>query len=243
MTTHGAFSVANRSFSPRFGRLRLLPRTAPRQTFATEAAQSPSPEKPPFDVRDNTFYEFWGAKRVYFYQVDLRGRLYLDLPSLVRRNDATCLKAESFLDFFFQRIRKCPSPSELTDLKPVSWREPIKLFANEYPYISPCGRELNFVKADDTPIVYRDLIQSTTSPAPSSGPTDYLVYGGTLREAFDPSRLVINETTERIYYSRPSDSVPLLLHVHLAERLSKNFSPDGQHWEYNGKQYPLTVVE
>jgi hypothetical protein len=190
-------------------------------------------------TRDSKFYENWAKKRVFFYQVDLRGRLFLDTPNLLRRNEATCLKSKEFLDFFFQRVKACPAITDpgIVKRRSPTWREAIELFSVEFPYMSPCGTELNLIKADDTPIVFKDLV-------PSSDPNDdfeYLLYGGSLTEKFDPSRVLVGKKTERVYYKRANGQI-CLIHAELAQRLSKNFAQDGSNsWEWKSKRYALPV--
>jgi len=183
-------------------------------------------------VRDNAFYEYWSKKRVYFYQIDLRGRLFLDTPNLLRRNDATCLKAKEFLDFFFSHLRNSPSREQAAVIKNSSWREALQQFAQEYPYISPCGRELNLVKAEDLPIVFREIISDSNGE-------DALLYGGSLCEKFHPEHLFFGKKTERIYYTRENGEISLV-HADLAQRLSKGFFVAGEPlWEYKGNRYPF----
>mmetsp|Transcript_24648 Transcript_24648/g.62398 ORF Transcript_24648/g.62398 Transcript_24648/m.62398 type:complete len:267 (-) Transcript_24648:1009-1809(-) len=76
--------------------------------------------------------------REYFYFVDANGRLFLEETK--RRNRITCLKDAKFLNFFFRRL-------EINSLDSHS----------SYPYISKCGREVNYVKAEETGIVYDRL--------------------------------------------------------------------------------------
>ncbi len=74
------------------------------------------------------------APRTYFYFVDTHGRLYLH--DTKPRTVATCLKDSKFLDFFWKRLQ-----INTSQLVPSS----------AFPYVSPCGSELNFVQCADTP--------------------------------------------------------------------------------------------
>ncbi len=71
-------------------------------------------------------------ERQYFYFLDRDGVLY---------HDNTALTDSRFLNFFFKYLR--PNTTGL--------------FEEEYPFISPCGREMNFLKPEDTPIVFQRL--------------------------------------------------------------------------------------
>ncbi len=72
--------------------------------------------------------------RTYYYYVDTHGRLYLH--DTKPRNIATCLKDNKFLDFFWKRLQV-----NTGQLVPP----------NSFPYVSPCGAEMNFVQCADTP--------------------------------------------------------------------------------------------
>lgn len=52
------------------------------------------------------------------------------------------ISEKDFLVFFFKRLRLNESDR----------------YADEFPYLSPCGRERNFIRCDDKPIVYTHLI-------------------------------------------------------------------------------------
>lgn len=53
---------------------------------------------------------------------------------------------KKFLAFFFKRLKK-----NNTDRY------------KQFPYLSPCGRERNFVRCDDLPIVFTHIIKKTNS--------------------------------------------------------------------------------
>ena len=72
--------------------------------------------------------------RTYFYLVDTHGRLYLH--DTKPRTIATCLKDGKFLDFFWKRLQ--PNAGQVVP-------------QNHFPFVSPCGVELNFVQCADTP--------------------------------------------------------------------------------------------
>ncbi|KAI1700409.1 hypothetical protein DdX_16745 [Ditylenchus destructor] len=83
--------------------------------------------------------QWMGDVREYFYYVDHEGQLFMDDARM--KNFTSCFKDRFFLDFFFRRLRL-----NNTD----RYRE-------SFPYISPCGKELNFVRCDDRPIVFTEL--------------------------------------------------------------------------------------
>ncbi|KAG0243447.1 hypothetical protein BGX31_010730 [Mortierella sp. GBA43] len=76
--------------------------------------------------------------RPYFYYIDIHGHIFLQ--DTTPKNFTSCYKDPRFLDFFVSRIK----PND-TGLFP------------EFAWISPCGKELNFVEAADTPITFHGL--------------------------------------------------------------------------------------
>lgn len=70
-------------------------------------------------------------ERSYFYTIDTRGRVW---------HDGTEIADARFLSIFY-RLMTTNTSNDHTD----------------YPYLSPCGRERNFVRADDTPIVFHTM--------------------------------------------------------------------------------------
>ena len=144
--------------------------------------------------------------REYFYYVDHQGQLFLDDARL--KNFITCFKGEfvycllmrsrdlspekKFLAFFFKRL-KCN----------VSGR-----YEEAFPYVSPCGREMNYVHCDDLPVVFTHLLTDgghvIQEPGQHTGSgSERLSYGGAgelLSLPFDPSGLCMLPDTGRVYY-------------------------------------------
>jgi hypothetical protein len=89
--------------------------------------------------------------REYFYFIDLRGRLW---------HGSSELSDPVFLQMFFRQLRPNTTGRH-----------------REYPYVSPCGNELNYVRAADTPIVFQHLRDGR------------LWYGGNLSVPFLPESL------------------------------------------------------
>jgi len=118
--------------------------------------------------------------REYFYDVDLGGRLF---------HDGGELTEPRFLDFFFKRLR----PND-------TGRYP------RYPYLSPCAGELNFVRAEDRPVVFRRLSEED------------LIYAASLRQSFDPAQIRVSDTG-RLYHPAVVGKFGLM-HSHLALQLA-----------------------
>ena len=79
--------------------------------------------------------------REYFYYIDHQGMLFLDDAKM--KNFTCCYKEELFLKNFFKRLKKNNTGR----------------FMQEFPYLSLCGKERNFVRCEDLPIVFTQLIE------------------------------------------------------------------------------------
>lgn len=199
-----------------------------------------------FSTASSAFFAEHAKARRYFYTVDLLGRLFS--AETRARNLATCVKDNKALDFFFKQLR--PNATGLLE--------------REYPWISPCGAELNFVAADDTPIVFTGLVDSQ------------LTYGGTLRQPFVPAHLRLSASSGRLYHvltghrrmtAAPGEEPALmLLRSQIVGELEHRMSPasareefaslpgpvatadaasernSGLVFEWNGKRHPILTV-
>jgi hypothetical protein len=96
------------------------------------------------------------------------------------KNIATSIKDEKFINLFFSRIR-------WASLEEVKFLEDIGL-SYDYPFVSPCGKEINFIRPAATPIVFHSMINQD------------LIYGGNLTHAFDHTRLAVSKKTGRLYH-------------------------------------------
>ncbi len=82
-----------------------------------------------------------------------------------------------------------------------------------YDWISPCMGELNFIRAEDAPIVYKELVlpSSSHSSSSSSSPSSdqearsgaHLLWAGTRTSPFDPTSLFVHPATGRLYTRAP----------------------------------------
>jgi hypothetical protein len=121
-----------------------------------------------------------------------QGRLFLE--DTRPKNIATSLKSAKFLRFFFSQVRpngvaQCQSKEEETFL--------------EYPFRSPCGKEMNFIKCADRPFVFEDLRRD------ASDKWRLVFGGGELTMPFLPDRLRISLSTGRLYHDVQSKHVAL----------------------------------
>ena len=66
--------------------------------------------------------------REYFYYIDHQGQLFLDDAKV--KNFISCFQEKDFLAFFFKKVRLNTTGR----------------YEKEFPYVSPCGREKNFIR-------------------------------------------------------------------------------------------------
>ncbi|XP_062570511.1 UPF0598 protein CG30010-like [Saccostrea cucullata] len=163
--------------------------------------------------------------REYFYFIDHQGQLFLDDARI--KNFTSCFKEKDFLVFFFKRLRL-----NETDR-----------YTEEFPYLSPCGRERNYIRCDDKAIVYTHLIESDSGEA-------LLSYGGAgnaMTTEFLPTRICMLPNTGRVYHPAMATVGGIgLIKSSLAIELSKYFEfENGEdhpptHFNWKGKRLPLT---
>lgn len=117
------------------------------------------------------------------------------------KNFTSCLKDKPFLTFFFQRIR----------------RNTTGRYEEEFPFLSLCGRERNFIRCDDLPIVFTHLLNDGQD----------LTYGYTgdkLVYPFTPENLYMSPETGRVYHPVDDKYEGIaLVRSKLAIELSKGF--------------------
>ncbi|KAF0041693.1 hypothetical protein F2P81_005225 [Scophthalmus maximus] len=168
--------------------------------------------------------------REYFYYIDHQGQLFLDDTKV--KNFVTCFKDKPFLVFFFSRLRSNGSGR----------------YEDDFPFLSLCGRERNFVRCDDRPVVFTHLLPGAT------GDRAMLSYCGgaeKLSAAFRPEALYMHPASGRVYHpcSERWGGVGLVRSA-LAIELSPFFvyppehsqSESGQptHFLWGGQEHALT---
>lgn len=72
--------------------------------------------------------------------VHLVPQLFLDDAKM--KNFTSCFKDKKFLQFFFHRLRTNETGR----------------YQDDFPYLSICGRERNYIRCDDLPIVYTHVL-------------------------------------------------------------------------------------
>ena len=177
------------------------------------------------------------SQRHYFYKMDTRGRLFL--ADTKRMNMATSLKDLTFLDFFFKRMKR--NDTEVH---------------SEYPYVSVCGRELNFISPPDKycSLVFYDFIDSTAEDEFPSvhgghgdggemldeiGRRDTLIFGANNRQNFDVAKLAIHLSSGRLYHKIDKHGKMFnewgLLHPSIAEIVADRITYDQDREVYSIK--------
>ncbi|RUS70025.1 hypothetical protein EGW08_022212 [Elysia chlorotica] len=167
--------------------------------------------------------------REYFYYIDHQGQLFLDDAKM--KNFTSCFKEKDFLVFFFKRIKENSGGK----------------YADEFPYISPCGREKNYIRCDDTPIVFTHFIDAI---APDDK-QDRLSYGGAgdkMTVTFEPENVCMLPVSGRIYHPAPEQYGGIgLIKSSLVIELSRNFEFESgdetrppSHFTWKGTRYTLT---
>ncbi|XP_043923257.1 UPF0598 protein C8orf82 homolog [Protopterus annectens] len=165
--------------------------------------------------------------REYFYYIDHQGQLFLDDAKV--KNFITCFKDKQFLVFFFKQLKRN-----------LSGR-----YEKEFPYISPCGKERNFVRCDDLPVVFTHIIKDEVS---GKELLSYCGGGEKLVVTFEPERLFMLPENGRLYHPAPEKTGAVgLVKSAVAFELSPFFvytadaaSAPPTHFRWNGKLYRLT---
>ncbi|XP_026738068.1 UPF0598 protein CG30010 [Trichoplusia ni] len=161
--------------------------------------------------------------REYFYYIDHQGMLFLDDSKM--KNFTSCFKEKKFLEFFFKRIRMNTTGR----------------YQEDFPFLSLCGRERNFIRCDDVPIVYTHVIKVDN--------TDFLSFGyagDLLKAKFKPEKIYMLPSTGRVYH--PADDKyggVGLIKSKLAIEFSKNFEFNDEnlqgpsHFKWENNTYEL----
>ncbi|XP_029110923.1 UPF0598 protein C8orf82 homolog [Scleropages formosus] len=170
--------------------------------------------------------------REYFYYIDHQGQLFLDDTKV--KNFITCFKDQQFLAFFFSRLR--PNDSGR--------------YEEHFPFVSPCGRERNFLRCEDRPLVFTHLLPGRGQG--EGGGAERLSFcggGDELCVPFRPEALFADPASGRLYHPCPERAGAVgLLRSSLAFELSARFhyergrgqSRQPTHFLWAGQRHLLT---
>ncbi|KAM3657402.1 UPF0598 protein C8orf82-like isoform 1-T1 [Ammospiza maritima maritima] len=163
--------------------------------------------------------------REYFYYVDHQGQLFLDDTKV--KNFVTCFKDVGFLSFFFRHLERNRSGR----------------YQEHFPFLSRCGRERNFLRCSDLPVVFTQIL-------PGPGGNSLLSYcggGSKLVVPFQPGMLAVCPRNGRLYHPAPERVGGVgLVRWALAQELSSGFRfQDGPqqpptHLLWQGKEHRLS---
>lgn len=153
-------------------------------------------------------------------------QLFLDDSKM--KNFITCYKDLQFLVTFFSRLR--PNHSGR--------------YEASFPFLSLCGRERNFLRCEDRPVVFTHLL----APDSESPRLSYCGGGEALAIPFEPARLLPLAANGRLYHPAPERAGGVgLVRSALAFELSTCFEyrpesptvPSHVHWQ--GRRIALTM--
>lgn len=140
------------------------------------------------------------------------------------KNFTSCFKEKKFLEFFFKRIRQNKAERY-----------------KDFPFISLCGRERNFIRCDDVPIVYTHITTKDGQDVMNYGHV-----GDLLVTPFMPDKIYMLPTTGRVYHPTEDKYGGIgLVRSKLSIELSKNFkfqNGEGKpptHFRWRNKNYEL----
>ncbi|PSN56237.1 UPF0598 protein [Blattella germanica] len=163
--------------------------------------------------------------REYFYFIDHQGMLFLDDARM--KNFTSCFKDTQFLEFFFKRIRVNTTGR----------------YSEDFPYLSLCGRERNFIRCDDFPIVFTNVF-STREDDKVVNRLSYGRAGNALSVTFEPEHIFMLPSTGRVYHPAPAYAGSVgLIASKLADEMYKcfKFKDDGNpsHFTWDNMTYEL----
>ncbi|KAJ6632967.1 UPF0598 protein [Pseudolycoriella hygida] len=162
--------------------------------------------------------------REYFYYIDHNGMLFLDDAKM--KNFTSCFKDKKFLQFFFNRLR-------LNDTN---------RFQIDFPYLSVCGRERNYIRCDDLPIVFTHVVVTSEEQIEK---LSYAHAGELLTLPFEPNKIFMSPTSGRVYHPADTKHGSIgLIRSKLAIEFSKHFEFENDeeaptHFTWNGVRYKL----
>jgi hypothetical protein len=165
--------------------------------------------------------------REYFYYIDHQGMLFLDDARM--KNFTSCFKEKKFLRFFFNQLRMNNTGRY-----------------QEFPYLSICGKERNFVRCDDYPIVFTNVIKKAVKDDLVETHLAYNHAGDLLTYKFEPDKIIMLPNTGRVYHPAPEKVGSIgLVRSKLAIEFSKYFTFDNgesnppTHFTFNGVTHEL----
>lgn len=122
------------------------------------------------------------------------------------KNFTSCFKEKKFLKFFFSQLR-------MNNTNRYS----------EFPFLSPCGKEKNYVRVDDCPFVFTHVVTKEVKGMKQL----HLAYNNAdelLTLKFEPEKIFMLPETGRVYHPAPQRAGSVgLVRSKLAIEFSKSF--------------------
>ena len=134
-------------------------------------------------------------EREYFYTIDNRGNLI---------HDDSIIDDGEYIDFFYRQLRDNATGNH-----------------QDYPFVSHCGREKNYAKAEDTPIVFHHLENGC------------LTYADSLTVEFSREKLRFSHHGI-LYHEAPVGGYGRLI-PQVAMEISKYIQPFGNYYSYQSE--------
>lgn len=145
------------------------------------------------------------------------------------KNFTSCFKERKFLKFFFNQMK----PNHTDRYK-------------DFPYLSLCGKERNYVRCDDFPFVYTHLFKLANENGEMEDRIAYNHTGEVLSVPFEPNKIFMLPNTGRVYHPAPGRVGHVgLVRSKLAIEISKHFTFDNgenlppTRFTWDGKEYEL----
>ncbi|CAI4222184.1 unnamed protein product [Auanema sp. JU1783] len=152
--------------------------------------------------------QYHGKVREYFYYISHEGFLFLDDSRM--KNFTAAYRDQAFLNFFYKNLRLNTT----------------ERYQDSFKYMSKCGRENNYLRCDDRPVVYTAFSKDSSS---------LLIGGSSISVDFQPDQLFMLENG-RLYHPSPFDTFGLVKAT-IADTLFPSFTFDKEgypsqfHWK------------
>lgn len=114
---------------------------------------------------------------------------------------------KQFLKFFFKRLKQNQTTR----------------YTEDFPFVSPCGREMNYIRCDDLPVVFATITEDPEDDK-SPGLLTFSGIGDLLTFPFQPEKVCMLPESGRIYHPGPEKVGGVaLIKSSLAIELSPHF--------------------
>ena len=139
---------------------------------------------------------------------------------------------KKFLKFFFKRLKQNVQGS----------------YREDFPYISPCGREMNYIRCEDVPIVFASIVEDPEGGQSLPGLLTYSGIGEGMTVLFYPEKVCMLPESGRIYHPAPEkvggvglikSSLAIEISPHFEYRCGSQEKDPPSHFNWKGVTYTL----